>query len=101
MPRPCTCPEHRYGKALEHVRRLFARGDHVKAMHEAIGFLQGELFKDREHRPDAAPAVHAQFAAMVMNLARLAHAEQPQPGPLSAIFEAALAPQEDSSHVSA
>jgi len=101
MTRPCTCPACRYAKTVGKARRLFSQGKYTEATYEVIGFLQGELKQYRDHHESAAPAVHAEVAGMVIELARLVHDQKPRPGSPAAVFEGTLPQLEEGSHVPA
>src|SRR5262249_3887051 len=71
MAANCTCPDCRHKRALDIVRRHFARDDHTGGLHAAVSYLQAELKKDRDHRPAEAPAAHAMAAGKILLLASL------------------------------
>ena len=98
MAATCTCPDCRHKKALDLVRRHFARDDYTGGVHAAISYLQAELKKDRDHRPSGAPAAHATAAGKILLLAGLVHTIRPQhAGQLDAFLAAAL-PQQAGEH---
>lgn len=98
MAATCTCPDCRHKKALDLVRRHFARDDHTGGLHAAISYLQAELKKDRDHRPFEAPAAHATAAGKILLLAGLVHTIQPQHRGLLDTFLAAVMPQQAGEH---
>jgi hypothetical protein len=93
----CTCPDCRHKKALDIVRRHFARDDHTGGLHAAVSYLQAELKKDRDHRPFESPAAHAMAAGKILLLAGLVHT-MPHHSDLLATFLAAAQPQQAGEH---
>lgn len=98
MAATCTCPDCRHKKALDIVRRHFARDDHTGGLHAAVSYLQAELKKDRDHRPGEAPAAHATAAGKILLLASLVHSIQPRHGGLLDEFLAAAMPRQAGEH---
>ncbi len=99
MAANCTCPDCRHKKALDIVRRHFARDDHTGGLHAAVSYLQAELKKDRDHRPFEAPAAHATAAGKILLLAGLVHSIQRQHGgDLLTSFLTAAMPQQAGEH---
>ena len=98
MAATCPCPDCRHKKALDLVRRHFARDDHTGGVHAAISHLQAELKKDRDHRPFESPAAHATVAGKILLLAGLVPTIQRQHAGLLDSFLAAAMPQQAGEH---